>query len=531
MARCMRSAHAKLLKDPDTTERQPAAVQQPDNAFEVAMAAQANTPPPLARRSSPHIETSRPPLAPPRVPPRASRQRRLRFTTLGTLQGVQYLSQGETTFDAINKRYFNKTNLGITIINAQTGTVIDTIANPIGMKGIEYDPNSNRLLGSYWNGSVEKFISLNLSTKTYTTFGILQGVQYLSSGVTTFDSTNKMYFNMTNLGITKVSEQLGPEIAQTIETRCVCESIFNVSPSSAPITTVPGTCPVSCNYSYTISDPCICNNNATLAGNDGTFNEVITVTGTTGQIITGTCVGCIPTSLVFTESSPGTYVSNVFMHIDNIGYTSDIFVNSIFNGTIGNKCAYPNVTINNIGPFFNCQGQPNVPLTANITGDNGSGSYSWSGAGVTGSYFNPSNLPPGNVVVSLNYDGTNGGNISPDGGNTPAYPGCIQPDTSIIMVNLIPVPVITVTDNSGVANNDGILCAGATATLTASGGGTYLWSTGATTAAITTGAAGTYTVTVTNLGCVRIYRVNNNFSHSITSAGHNANRQFRCSEQ
>ena len=64
------------------------------------------------------------------------------------------------------------------------------------------------------------------------------------------------------------------------------------------------------------------------------------------------------------------------------------------------------------------------------------------------------------------------------------------------------MPVITRTDNSGVANNDGIICAGATATLTASGGGTYLWNTGATTAAITTGTAGTYTVTVTTNGCV-----------------------------
>ena len=57
---------------------------------------------------------------------------------------------------------------------------------------------------------------------------------------------------------------------------------------------------------------------------------------------------------------------------------------------------------------------------------------------------------------------------------------------------------ISITDNSGIANNDGIICNGSTATLTASGGTSYSWSSGETTAAITKGIAGTYTVTVTN---------------------------------
>jgi trimeric autotransporter adhesin len=79
--------------------------------------------------------------------------------------------------------------------------------------------------------------------------------------------------------------------------------------------------------------------------------------------------------------------------------------------------------------------------------------------------------------------------------------GCSASTSSTITVNPLPTPIITVTETSGVANNDGIICAGASATLTATGGGTYLWSTGATTAGITTGTAGTYTVTVTVLGC------------------------------
>ncbi|MBK8626914.1 MAG: hypothetical protein IPN86_15510 [Saprospiraceae bacterium] len=80
--------------------------------------------------------------------------------------------------------------------------------------------------------------------------------------------------------------------------------------------------------------------------------------------------------------------------------------------------------------------------------------------------------------------------------------GCAFPVSTTIIVTPLPNAAIAVTDVSGTTNNDGIICQGATATLTASGGGTYLWSNGATTAGITTGVAGTYTVTVTNNGCI-----------------------------
>ncbi|MBK9582836.1 MAG: hypothetical protein IPO48_13280 [Saprospiraceae bacterium] len=59
-------------------------------------------------------------------------------------------------------------------------------------------------------------------------------------------------------------------------------------------------------------------------GNDGTFNEVITVTGPTGFTLTATCVGCTPSTLSFTEGPAGTYVSNTFTHVDNVGYTAQI---------------------------------------------------------------------------------------------------------------------------------------------------------------------------------------------------------------
>ena len=80
----------------------------------------------------------------------------------------------------------------------------------------------------------------------------------------------------------------------------------------------------------------------------------------------------------------------------------------------------------------------------------------------------------------------------------PTDPACRPSATQTIVVNPLPIPSITVTDNSGTTANDGIICQGATATLTASGGTSYSWSTGATSTSISTGTAGTYTVTVTN---------------------------------
>ncbi len=76
--------------------------------------------------------------------------------------------------------------------------------------------------------------------------------------------------------------------------------------------------------------------------------------------------------------------------------------------------------------------------------------------------------------------------------------GCTATATATVTTN--PAIVITETDNSGIANNDMIICAGASATLTASGGISYAWSSGDNTAAttVTPAVTTTYTVTVTD---------------------------------
>ncbi len=82
--------------------------------------------------------------------------------------------------------------------------------------------------------------------------------------------------------------------------------------------------------------------------------------------------------------------------------------------------------------------------------------------------------------------------------------GCATATATTITVNPLPTPGITAAETSGTAPNDGIICNGASAILTATGGGTYLWSTNAVTSSITVSPTTntTYTVTVTSAaGC------------------------------
>ncbi|MBN8681232.1 MAG: hypothetical protein J0L99_01200, partial [Chitinophagales bacterium] len=123
-----------------------------------------------------------------------------------------------------------------------------------------------------------------------------------------------------------------------------------------------------------------------------------------------------------------------------------------------------------------CQG-----ASATLTGTGGT-AYAWSTGAST-------------AAVTVNTAGTY--TVTVTNAN-----GCTATATTTITVNPLPTPAIAVSETSGTTSNDGILCQGFSATLTASGGTSYAWSTSANTAAITVNTAGTYTVTVTNAdGC------------------------------
>jgi hypothetical protein len=77
-----------------------------------------------------------------------------------------------------------------------------------------------------------------------------------------------------------------------------------------------------------------------------------------------------------------------------------------------------------------------------------------------------------------------------------AFNGSCQATSSAVQVSVTPTPNPIITVDGSLA-----LCLGQTTTLVASGGTTYLWSTGATTASITISQAGTYSVTAFNGSC------------------------------
>ena len=128
--------------------------------------------------------------------------------------------------------------------------------------------------------------------------------------------------------------------------------------------------------------------------------------------------------------------------------------------------------------------------TIKLTSSDGTG-YSWGGPkGFTSNVQNPT-IPNAKTSMEGAYTVT-----------ITAANGCKVTKTLNVIVNALPTVFIKITDNSGIANNDGIICNSVTATLIASGGTSYIWSSGETTAAITKGTAGTYAVTVTNVnGC------------------------------
>ncbi|MCC6413649.1 MAG: Ig-like domain-containing protein, partial [Saprospiraceae bacterium] len=132
----------------------------------------------------------------------------------------------------------------------------------------------------------------------------------------------------------------------------------------------------------------------------------------------------------------------------------------------------------------------------------------WTGNGITNPNGNPSTTAIPTTTGNLLY------NVQVNAAN-----GCVNTGTATVTVNATPNAAIAVTENNvfynpftnlayyNVSYTDGVLCTGpgvpnpsTSATLTASGGGTYLWSTGATTPAITVSTAGTYTVVVTGTG-------------------------------
>jgi hypothetical protein len=122
--------------------------------------------------------------------------------------------------------------------------------------------------------------------------------------------------------------------------------------------------------------------------------------------------------------------------------------------------------------------------------------------------FTTDNQGNGSFLTASLVTTQNGATLKIDSVQRAITGACFQPitanNTTVLTVNSNPIVAITTAENSGLATNDGILCEGEAVTLTATGGGTYSWNSGATSSAITVSpiTSTNYSVTVTSAkGC------------------------------
>ena len=149
-------------------------------------------------------------------------------------------------------------------------------------------------------------------------------------------------------------------------------------------------------------------------------------------------------------------------------------------GSGSTDCSILAPPITNNGPL--CEGQT---LTLTVTSPTPGATYNWTGPnGFTSTTMNPS-IPNATIANAGTYS------LTITVGTTTS-----PPVTTTVVINPNPVA------DAGPAQ---AICAGTSATLTASGGGTYQWSSppgsATATASVTPAATSTYTVTVTSNGC------------------------------
>ena len=212
--------------------------------------------------------------------------------------------------------------------------------------------------------------------------------------------------------------------------------------------------------------------------NDGTIctgaSVTLTATGGTGYVWSTTETTA---SITVSPTANTTYTVTV-TNANGCSTTTSTIITVNPLPTAGITIAETSGTANDDGTI--CEGA-SVTLTAS-----GGTSYLWSTLETTASItVSPTATTTYMVMV------TNANN-------------CSTTTSQAIVVNALPTASISVAETSGMTSNDGTVCSGDPVTLTASGGGTYLWNTTETTASITVNPTSTttYTVTVTNAnGC------------------------------
>ncbi|MBO0933878.1 Ig-like domain-containing protein [Fibrella aquatilis] len=235
-------------------------------------------------------------------------------------------------------------------------------------------------------------------------------------------------------------------------------------------------------YSVTVANASGCSaiTQATI-----TVNPAVTATLSNTTICNGTAATLTATGgSSYTLSTGAVNTTGIFNVTPS---TTTAYTVTVVNASGCSGVASGTVTVNpavtvTVGSATICNGTSAI-LTANASGGTGF-TYAWAPAG-TGSTQTVTVSPAANTTYSVTV--TNGN-------------GCSAIATATVTVN----PAVTATITASPSNT---ICNGTTATLTASGGTGFRWSTGATTAAINVSPTSTtaYSVTVTNgNGCSAI---------------------------
>lgn len=369
------------------------------------------------------------------------------YQTSATFTGIDYIvfeltgTCGNIVFDTV-------------YINVQSGTPVSiTTGGPT----------------TFCTGDSVTLSATGGGTYLWSTGATTPSITVLASGVYTVTSNSSCGTSTASQAVTVIAPPILSINASGPTALCAGDTVTLTATGGTSYVWSTGATTPSINVStagtYTVSSSNTC-------GSDST-QIVITVTTipTVNITASGPTVFCQGDSVILTANGTGTFLWSTG------ATTSSIIVLATGNYvvTLTNSCGTATasqavtvnpgsiVSINASGPTTFCIGG-SVTLTAT-----GGTSYSWSTGATTPS-------------ITVTTTGVFTVTATTNCGTSTA--------TQSVTVNTIPVAQITSPNLT--------FCQGSSTTLNASGGGTYLWSTGASTSSITVGAAATYTVTVTN---------------------------------
>ncbi|MBK9734403.1 MAG: DUF11 domain-containing protein [Saprospiraceae bacterium] len=396
-------------------------------------------------------------------------------TTLTATGGVKYVWNTGATTTAITVSPIINTSYTVTVSNT-----LGCTASATALVTVNPSPIINITGGNICNGGSSALLASGGGTYLWNTGATTAGINVNPIINTTFTVTVTNTNGCSGTATKLVTVNPLPTVSVT-GTNIVCRNssttltasggvsyIWSNSATTAAITVTPL---ATTTYTVTATD---------INGCSASASRTVTVNTLPAVAITGQNVICLGGSTSLTASGGTTYLWSTSATTAVISVTPTVTTTYTVTATDGNGCsgtANRTVTVNPL-PSADITGNNVLCLNQSTTlTASGGVSYLWSTSATTTAIT----VTP---LVTTTYSVT-----------VTAANGCTNTAQRIVRINPLPTVSIAGTD---------VLCTGASTTLTASGNGaSYVWSTGATTAAISVMPATTttYTVTATGGGC------------------------------